>query len=86
MRTGRKQCAPSMKLASVALLTLAGCRAPGASFGTDPLQHRFCDATRSVIELADVKMPIREHYDRREQQALVEPVVIASNVNQHRAD
>jgi hypothetical protein len=43
--------------AAAALTTLIGCRIPGASFGTEPLQLRFAEATRQAVIAEEARSP-----------------------------
>ena len=56
MRAGRKGSAFCVLAALAALTLLPGCVIPGASFGTEPLQLRFADATRTSLH-ADHQAP-----------------------------
>lgn len=81
MRAGRNQRAFRVTAAAFALGLLVGCRVPGASFGTEPLQLRFSAATRQAIDAeAIIEERHRSTTPQSEpmRQSLSEPIVLAA--------
>lgn len=76
MRAGRRDRAIRVLAAAAALMILVGCRIPGASFGTEPLQLRFAEATRQAI-IAEEARPQAAPYRTPLRTAEAEPIVLA---------
>ncbi|MGC1272110.1 MAG: hypothetical protein WBC44_00275 [Planctomycetaceae bacterium] len=83
MRAGRIQRAILVTSAALGLALLAGCRVPGASFGTEPLQLRFAAATRQAIDAKaaerapQLRPAVPSNEPKRE--SLAEPAVLVAN-------
>jgi hypothetical protein len=73
MRAGRKGTTARVLAAFAAATLLAGCVVPGASFGTEPLQTRFAEATRLSLIAQERPTPPARATDR----SAFEPVVLA---------
>jgi DMSO/TMAO reductase YedYZ molybdopterin-dependent catalytic subunit len=78
MRADQKRRTLRLLAAIAALTLLAGCRIPGATLGTEPLQLRFAAMTRTAIEAQNDAAP-SDRYEPPARVTSAEPVVLAAN-------
>lgn len=66
---------------AIALL-LAGCRLPGATFGTEPMQLRFGEMTHRAISAEfghDARPNSSEATDPRVKESMAQPIILAGH-------
>ena len=82
MRPDRIRRANCVIAALAALCLLAGCRIPGSTLGTEPLQLRFSAATQRAIDVERFDRSRRQRgsvpWQEPRRESLVEPIVIVA--------